>query len=136
MAALVLDSSVMMSWLLKETPSAVSVLALDTTVDEGAIAPAILYYECRNVLLVKVRKKKLTLEQAKERMALAMDLAIGISPFDEHQDLLSIADRTGLSVYDAAYLDLAIQRHLPLASLDKRLCQAAESEGVPLFGSD
>jgi len=44
-----------------------------------------------------------------------------------------LADRHGLTVYDAAYLDLALREGLPLASLDKALCKAAENSGVALF---
>jgi predicted nucleic acid-binding protein len=44
-----------------------------------------------------------------------------------------LADRHGLTVYDAAYLDLALREGLPLASLDNALCKAAENSGVAMF---
>jgi predicted nucleic acid-binding protein len=44
-----------------------------------------------------------------------------------------LADRNGLTVYDAAYLDLAIREDLPLASLDIALCKAALNSNVALF---
>jgi predicted nucleic acid-binding protein len=40
----------------------------------------------------------------------------------------------GLTVYDAAYLELARRRNLPLATLDQALRAAALTEGVPLLG--
>jgi hypothetical protein len=41
-----------------------------------------------------------------------------------------LAERHGLTVYDAAYLDLALREGLPLASLDHALCKAAGNSGV------
>ena len=47
--------------------------------------------------------------------------------------IFTLAERRGLTVYDAAYLDLAIREGLPLASLDTALCKAALDSGVALF---
>jgi predicted nucleic acid-binding protein len=48
---------------------------------------------------------------------------------------LSLADRHGLTVYDAAYLEIASRRKIPLATLDRQLRDAAESEEVQLRGA-
>ena len=45
---------------------------------------------------------------------------------------MRLANRHKLTVYDAAYLELAQRRGLPLATLDKDLRQAAKAEGVVL----
>lgn len=47
---------------------------------------------------------------------------------------VALADRHRLTIYDATYLELAIRRGLPLATLDQELRVAAEREGVPLLG--
>ena len=47
--------------------------------------------------------------------------------------VFSLADRNGLTVYDASYLDLALRESLPLASLDNALRKAAVKAGVVLF---
>jgi predicted nucleic acid-binding protein len=47
--------------------------------------------------------------------------------------VFDLARTNDLTVYDAAYLDLAIREKLPLASLDEALCKAASSKGVSLF---
>jgi len=47
---------------------------------------------------------------------------------------LRLAERHRLTVYDAAYLETAMRRGLPLATLDKELRSAAEQEGVTLVG--
>jgi predicted nucleic acid-binding protein len=48
-------------------------------------------------------------------------------------DALALARRHGLTLYDALYLDLALRRALPLATLDAALRRAAEAEGLPLL---
>jgi predicted nucleic acid-binding protein len=48
--------------------------------------------------------------------------------------LLPVVRRYGLSAYDAAYLELAKRRGLPLATFDKELINAAPQEGVALVG--
>ena len=47
---------------------------------------------------------------------------------------VGLADRHGLSVHDAAYLDLALDIDAELATLDGKLRTAAEAEGVSLLG--
>jgi predicted nucleic acid-binding protein len=42
--------------------------------------------------------------------------------------------RYGLTAYDAAYLELAKRKGLPLATFDKELIAAATLEGVALVG--
>jgi predicted nucleic acid-binding protein len=48
--------------------------------------------------------------------------------------LLALARRHGLTVYDAAYLELALREGLDLATLDTELADAARAEGMPLVG--
>jgi predicted nucleic acid-binding protein len=49
-------------------------------------------------------------------------------------DTLHLAERHGLTVYDAAYLEIASRREIALATLDRQLRAAAMSEGVQLLG--
>ena len=48
---------------------------------------------------------------------------------------LRLCDRFGLTPYDAAYLELALRRQLPLATLDGELVRAAQAENVTLIGA-
>jgi predicted nucleic acid-binding protein len=48
--------------------------------------------------------------------------------------ILNLADRFRLTLYDAAYLELAHRRSLPLASLDQELRAAGRALAVPLLG--
>jgi predicted nucleic acid-binding protein len=49
-------------------------------------------------------------------------------------DTLNLARRYKLSVYDAAYLELALRTGLSLSTLDADLAKAATFAGVPIFG--
>ncbi len=47
---------------------------------------------------------------------------------------MRLAERHGLTVYDAAYLELALRRGLPLATLGREQRAAASNDGVQLLG--
>jgi predicted nucleic acid-binding protein len=47
---------------------------------------------------------------------------------------MALARRHRLTVYDAAYLELALREVVPLATLDQALAAAAQAEGVSLVG--
>ena len=51
-----------------------------------------------------------------------------------HRTTVRLAERHGLTAYDAAYLELALRQVLPLATLDRELRAAASSDGVQLLG--
>ena len=48
---------------------------------------------------------------------------------------MALARARSLTVYDAAYLELARRRSMPLATVDRALEKAAIAEGVALFGA-
>jgi predicted nucleic acid-binding protein len=80
-----------------------------------------------------LRRKRIAYADAQEFFesigALPKRLADPVS----YDDVFDLAHRSGLTVYDAAYLGLALREGLPLASLDRALCQAAANSGVGLF---
>ncbi|HJW78510.1 MAG TPA: type II toxin-antitoxin system VapC family toxin [Beijerinckiaceae bacterium] len=47
---------------------------------------------------------------------------------------MALARRHRLTVYDAAYLELAQREGVPLATLDGPLAAAARADGVPVLG--
>ena len=49
---------------------------------------------------------------------------------------LQLAIRYRLSLYDAAYLELAQRRRVPLATLDRDLQAAAKAEGITVLGGE
>jgi predicted nucleic acid-binding protein len=80
-----------------------------------------------------LRRKRITHADAIEFLASIKGLPIQLADPVSYDGLLDLAQRHGLTVYDAAYLDLALREGLPLASLDNALCKAALNSGVALF---
>ena len=66
-------------------------------------------------------------------MARIRRLPIHSSRQSEDQYILALARRHGLTAYDSSYLALAVQEYCPLATLDRRLNDAAAAEGLPVF---
>jgi predicted nucleic acid-binding protein len=120
----------------EETTEAISEVLARLT-DRGAWVPALWRLEVANVLQMNVRRGR---HDAAFRDAALTDLAmlpISIDPETDQQawgSTVRLAARHRLTVYDAAYLELAQRRGLPLATLDKELRDAATAEGVILLG--
>ncbi len=137
--SLVLDSSVTLAWVYSEeaTDAVQHVFALVTA--HGAWVPALWRLEVANVLEMGVRRGR---TDAAFRDATLADLAIlPISLDSETHErawtaTAALATHHRLTLYDAAYLELAQRRALPLATLDQELQAAARAEGVPLLGCD
>jgi predicted nucleic acid-binding protein len=135
--SLVLDSSATLAWIYdEETTEAIRAL-FDRVADEGAMVPALWRLEVANSLTFAVRRHRV---DAEFRRAALADLALLDISTDQHTDgqawseTLHLADRYRLTVYDAAYLELAQRRELPLATLDKELRAAAQAAGTALLG--
>lgn len=93
------------------------------------------WLEVANILELGVRRGR---HDAVFRDATLADLAqlpIRVDPDTDRQArgaTLQLADRHHLTVYDAAYLELAQRRALPLATLDNELRAAAARERLVL----
>ena len=130
MTAIVIDNSVFLSWCLGDEDDATAAEAMQRVADEGGLVPRIWWYELRNALLMNERRGRLSLQQVSDTLADSLELGIPID--DEHDGalLLDIARGHGLTVSGAAYLEVALRRSLPLATLDRRLREAAEAIGT------
>ena len=133
----VVDSSVTLAWVYSdETTEAVREVLASLT-EGGAWVPALWRLEVANVLEMGVRRGR---HDAAFRDATLADLAllpISVDPETDRQAwsaTLRLAERHKLTMYDAAYLELAQRRGVPLATLDAELRDAATAEGVSLLG--
>jgi predicted nucleic acid-binding protein len=98
-----------------------------------AVAPRLIAYELRNSVLMGVRRGRITAKAAREFLQSLRDLRIRLTDPVPYDDVFDLAERNALTVYDAAYLDLALREGLPLASLDVALLRAAAASGVAAF---
>lgn len=132
----VLDCSMTMAWVFPDEASVSTDALRESLLTESAIAPALWPIEVGNVLLVAMRRGRITDE---DRMHIRDDLLalpIDIEPVSCERVLdavLAVASESNLSVYDAMYLDLALRLNLPLATLDKRLAAASKTAGVEVI---
>jgi predicted nucleic acid-binding protein len=135
--SLVLDCSLTMAWLYAEETTAAVRKVFELVEDAGAWVPSLWRLEVANVLEFGVRRGR---SDSAFRDAALDDLAEFPIAVDAETDqrawtaTLSLVIDRRLTVYDAAYLELAKRRRLPLATLDKDLRRAATAEGVHLLG--
>lgn len=134
--SLVLDSSATLAWIYGDETTAAVRAVFDAVANTGAIVPALWRLEVANSLTIAVRRGRI---DSGFRQAALDDLALLEIAVDPNTDThawsgtLRLADRFRLTVYDAAYLELAERRSLPLATLDAPLAAAASGLGVRLF---
>lgn len=136
--SLVLDSSITLAWLFEDerTPAADEVL--QRVVENGAVAPSLWRLEVANGLQTAVRRGRIDPAFRDASIADLQALMVAVDPETHARawaDTLELAARHGLTLYDAAYLELALRRQLPLATLDQELRAAADVNGVELLGA-
>ena len=131
--AFVLDASVTIVWAMKDEAHPLADLVLKQLDMEEALVPAIWWYEVRNILVINERRKRISESDASKFLRDLVDFPIRMTDISDHSDLLKLARQFGISVYDAAYLELAIRERIPLATLDKALRTAAQAANVPLL---
>lgn len=130
----VVDSSVVASWAFRDEEEPAAQSALRLLAGQTAVAPALLWFELRNVLLVGERRKRITPTQTGRFLKHVAALPIETDREPDETAVLALARMHKLSVYDTAYLELAQRRNLPLATLDGTLAKAAKAADVPLIG--
>ena len=136
--SLVIDCSMTLSWYFEDERTAARVGVLNQVADAGAVVPALWRLEVLSGLQVAVRRGRITVEYRDASIADLRALSIAIDSGTNRQawsGTLRLCDRFGLTPYDAAYLELALRRQLPLATLDGELMRAAQAENVPLVGA-
>jgi predicted nucleic acid-binding protein len=127
----VIDNSISSGWFIRNQATPYSETIAVRLQDDRAVAPPIWELEFANVLRTACLRKALTAQTAQEVAARIASLPIDVDrQAVRPAELLSLALRYGLTSYDAAYLELALRRQLPIATLDAALCEAAMACGV------
>src|ERR1017187_2292113 len=137
MSHLVLDASMALSWLLPDEASAAAVAVQgELAKAEGVWVAAHWRLEVANSLCMAERRKRLDAAGIAQAVALFAQLPVMVDPeTNEHAgaETLALARQHTLSVYDAAYLEIALRRGAALASFDGPLRLVAKKLGVPLL---
>lgn len=130
----VVDCSVTLPWYFEDETSLLSDKVMNLLARAAIWVPAVWRLEFVNALLVAERRGRMDaqkriqiLEQA-ERLPLRVDTdRVTLCRINE------IAASHGLTSYDAAYLELALRRGVPLATLDEELLSAARKIKHPII---
>jgi predicted nucleic acid-binding protein len=130
--AFVLDASITACWAFDDEDHPHARLAFDRMRSEEGVVPSLWWFEVRNILIVSERRGRISESDTAAFLLHLSRLRIRVDPVPDERAILRLARAHRLSVYDAAYLELAQREGLPLATLDTDLQTAAASEGVAL----
>jgi predicted nucleic acid-binding protein len=135
--AFVADASVAIGWIHPAQATKQTAAMLDAIADGGTLeVPALWPLEVANALLVLVRRRKLSEDERQAGLGWLRGLRLRV---DQEMSALAfsrlseVASAHQLSVYDAAYLELAQRRTLALGCKDGPLRTAARHAGVSLW---
>ncbi|MDN5835776.1 MAG: type II toxin-antitoxin system VapC family toxin [Nitrosospira sp.] len=134
---MVLDSSVALAWCFEDEHTRATLSLLDQISETGATAPALWSLEVLNGLAMAERRGRLDATQRHQFAGFLRDLPVSVDSETASQAWTAtarLAEHYRLTLYDAAYLELAQRLDLPLATLDQELRAAGSNLGVTLLG--
>ncbi len=135
----VLDASIALSWCFPDESNAYADRVLDAIGPMSVVVPSIWVYEIANAMLVAQRRGRITEDHRNKVTNMLNTLPIQTRDVTLSHTLTAIsaqAKALDLTVYDAAYLDLAVAIGKPLATADRRLREAANRVGVAEFSPE
>ena len=135
-ARLVLDASIALAWCFDDEASAATEALLDQVRTHHAVVPTLWHLELGNVLLAAERRGRTIKGGIVVRLSLFARLPIEIDVETSGRawrETLVLARAERLTLYDGAYLELAMRRGLPLATMDQDLAVAAKRVAVAVL---
>lgn len=129
----VVDASVAICWLMPDEDYPVASAALRKTESDSIVVPGIWWFETRNILLVNERRGRVESGKTAEVLEALRKLPVEVDIAAAEDQLMSLARTCRLTVYDAAYLELAQRRSCELATLDKAPLAAARTVSVSIL---
>ena len=91
-------------------------------------------HELRNVLLVGERRGRLTEQETARFLRDTSGLRSSLDRTPDELAVMALARWHRLTVYDTAYLELALREAVALATLDQALARAARAQGMAVLG--
>lgn len=136
MSAVVIDSSIALTWCFEDEASPETDLLFERVRDDGAVVPALWHLELGNVLLQAEKRGRITKDDVAVRLGLIAELPIAVdqeTTIRAWREILTMARAERLTTYDSTYLELAVRRGLPLLTKDMELAAAARRLGVTVL---
>ena len=135
--SLVLDASIALAWVYSDERNDAVEGVLEEVLRAGASVPAIWRLDVGNSLELSVRRGRIDRTYRDAALSDLSSLNIVVDAETSQQawsSTMALAEHFGLTLYDAAYLDLAERLASPLASLDNELRAAGQAMAIPLLG--
>lgn len=135
--SVVIDASLTMTWYFDDEITPTTEAVLNHVSEAGAVVPSLWRLEVANAFQSALRRKRISPKYRDESLVELGELPITLDADTDTYawtTTLRLAERFGLTIYDAAYLELAQRRSLPLATLDNELREAATAIDVTLLG--
>jgi predicted nucleic acid-binding protein len=130
---LVVDASVSAAWFLPDEATAYTESVLRATATHEVWVPSLWVLEIANLLATAQRRRRIDDAKRVELASAAAGLRVRVDRETVSiRDIGDLAARHALTAYDAAYLELALRRKLPLATIDAALMKAMKAADVPL----
>jgi|SRR6185312_5949405 len=129
---LVIDASVAAAWGLADEDHPTASRAEERLLRDVIFAPSLWWFEVRNTLIVAERRGRIAQTDVGRFLTALARLPVEIDREPVEPDLLRLARHYRLTVYDAAYLELALRKGADLATLDRELISAGAAERVDL----
>ena len=131
--ALVPDVSAIVALALTDEDGDYAISVIEAITQSEAVVPTLFWFELRNVLIIGERRGRLTPDRTSAFLAALAVLPFTVDDQPRESVILDFARRFDLTIYDAAYLELAQRRGLTLATLDRALMRAAGPASVSMF---
>jgi predicted nucleic acid-binding protein len=131
-----MDCSLALSWYFRDEITEQSNTLRERFVDEMVYVPALWPLEITNALLAALRRDRIS---ESDLPLLLADLRELPDDVDRETDTMvwdhsiRIAQQYGLTIYDATYLELAMRKDVPIATLDKALAKACKLAAVEVL---
>jgi predicted nucleic acid-binding protein len=131
--ALIADASAILSQALDDDDASYAEAVIESIAADEAFVPTLFWFEIRNALLMAERRKRITADRTAAFLADLALLPFQVDDLPREGTVFALARRHSLTIYDAAYLELADRKKLPIATVDRALIKAAKKTGVVLF---
>lgn len=133
---LIVDASVAVSWCAVQQADASTWAAVAAVTERGGLAPPHFFLDVAAALRGLEQRGRLRAERLERFLSDLLTFPVLIDDAagrDRLPDSLLLSRRHALTMYDAAYLELALGTVASLATRDQPLAAAAQAAGAHLF---
>lgn len=136
--AQIIDASVAIAWCARRQATPLTEAALSAVSERGGHVPSIFWFEVLYGFAGLISRGILDPADAETFQSSIGQLQLTVDPAKTATEMIvlhRLARQFDLSIYDAAYLELALRLGLPLATRDASLVRAATAAGATLFAA-